>query len=181
MLLVITLKAGCFTIELVVQGEDDAKQNLSSLWGCYWLCLAKCWERERQKSWRGLVTKNQRHKAHIISPSERILNVSLLPEMSESRWTGPTVRLKELRSSDKEAWTWAKRPEAPTSILSRKWLCTAVRTANTPSTHFGCDQECNRTVKTSQRKSCWQEVLGLPHTLEMSSWSQVYTDGLVTC
>ena len=62
--------------------------------GCVWLSVER--ERERQKSWRGLVTKNQRHKAHIISPSERILNDSLLPEMSESRWTGPTVRLKEL-------------------------------------------------------------------------------------
>ena len=41
-LLVITLKAGYFTIELVVQGGDDGKQNLSSLCGCYWLCLAKC-------------------------------------------------------------------------------------------------------------------------------------------
>lgn len=60
--------------------------------GCVWLSI----ERERQKSWRGLVTKNQRHKAHITSPSKRILNVSLLLETSESRWTGPTVRLREL-------------------------------------------------------------------------------------
>ena len=142
---------------------------------CVWLSI----ERERETEELERIGDKKNKGIKLISPSKRILNVSLLPEMSESRWTGPTVCLRELWSSDKEAWIWSKRPEAPTSILGRKWLCTAVWRGNTHHTHFRCDRGYNRTGKTSQRKSRCQEALGLPHTLEMNSWYR--TDGLVTC
>ena len=59
---------------------------------CVWLSIER--EREREELERIGDKKNKGIK--LISPSKRILNVSLLPEMSESRWTGPTVCLREL-------------------------------------------------------------------------------------
>ena len=59
---------------------------------CVWLSI----ERERETEELERIGDKKNKGIKLISPSKRILNVSLLPEMSESRWTGPTVCLREL-------------------------------------------------------------------------------------
>lgn len=95
-------------------------------------CVRPSIERDRERErWRGLGARKHRKKAHVRSPSERILSVVTCAwkclEIDNISVVKKLQFLESCAAAPEEPRAWSKKPEAPTLILGRQWAEKAVQ------------------------------------------------------